>query len=404
MSAIANRIMRAFSLVITDRRWTAPLSAAALGFGLFVGVAIGPNAAGTLAGATQILEIPSGGGSGDEPDLEAGGLGLAGSGGGGSGGGGASLEAPLAPAPLAPAPVALSPEEEAAPKQTPPASKEPNEEDEEETELTGVVVHANPAAGSYALAIKGGELVPVHARKLPPPGAKLTVIARRLANGTFAESEPPKRSGKASQASFRGVVTYLDPNPAAPAYTVSGRGASLLVHVEPDPGGAAPQLPARGSYVTVTAEMKEPLAPPAAQPDAAEPAPAVVPTPEPICAPDPSLPASPQIEAPAVLWQRQIEIEAGEPSAYLDLAGIVKAVCPETGHLLLSADGLAESSGDLTLTVPAKIDASKLKPGDSILATATVEPDSTLSLAGLAGDEQIKGANNPTLAQGDLKR
>ena len=44
-----SRVLRGAALVVTDRRWAAPLSAMALGFGLFVGVAIGPGAAGTLA-------------------------------------------------------------------------------------------------------------------------------------------------------------------------------------------------------------------------------------------------------------------------------------------------------------------------------------------------------------------
>ena len=56
---LAHRAMRGTSLVVTDRRWAAPLSALALGFGLFVGIAIGPGAAGSLAtGAQQIIELP----------------------------------------------------------------------------------------------------------------------------------------------------------------------------------------------------------------------------------------------------------------------------------------------------------------------------------------------------------
>jgi hypothetical protein len=79
-------------------------------------------------------------------------------------------------------------------------------------------------------------------------------------------------------------------------------------------------------------------------------------------------------------------------------------VLPETGQLLLSADDNRESEADLTLTVPKDIDAAKLKPGDSYLATATIEEDGSLTLSGIAGDEHTKGANNPASAQGDLKR
>ena len=42
--------LRWAALPIVDRRWTAPMSAVALGFGLFVGVAIGPGTEGSLGG------------------------------------------------------------------------------------------------------------------------------------------------------------------------------------------------------------------------------------------------------------------------------------------------------------------------------------------------------------------
>jgi hypothetical protein len=365
MKAVSDRILRAFSLVVTDRRWAATLSAAALGFGLFVGVAIGPNAAGTLAGTAQILEMPAPvdrEATAAEADPSSHALG----GSPGSSGGGGLAEAPLAPIALAPPPpVAPAPapsaEEEPAPEPAPRPTEPAEHEDEEETELKGVVVQANPAAGSFALAIDGGELVPVHAQELPSAGAKLTVTARRLANGTFVEAEPPKRSGRVVQASFRGVVTYANPDPVAPAYTVSGRGASLLVHVDPDPSGAPPQLPVLGSRVTVAAAIGDRLD------------------------------------------QRAIEVEEGEPSTYLDLAGIVQAVIPETKQLVLSADGLDESEADLILTVPASIGLARIELGESYLATAEVQPDGSLALAGLASDEHTKGAGDAAATQGDLK-
>ncbi|HEX8690499.1 MAG TPA: hypothetical protein VF729_09690, partial [Solirubrobacterales bacterium] len=240
----------------------------------------------------------------------------------------------------------------------------------------------------------------------PPPGARLTVAASRLANGTFAEAQRPERSGTSTRVSFRGVVTFVDPTPAAPAYTVSGRGASLLVHVEPDPTGAAPQLPVRGSYVTVSAELKKPASDPeslAAEPPSDAEAPtAAVPGPEPTCARVSPQPA--EATPPATLWQLQVKVEPGEPSTYLDLAGVLTAVCPEAGQLLLSADGLDEDGSDIALAVPGEIATTGLALGDSVLATATVESDGSLALAGLASDERIKGADDSAAAQGDLKR
>lgn len=365
------RLLQAFSMVVTDRRWTAPMAATALGFGIFAGVAIGPSASGTLAGAPQVIEVMEPTEDAPEPVEEAPESFAE------AGGGGFEEEAPPAAfpaaAPLAPEPAPAEPAEPApAPEPLPP--EEPAQP--EGTELKGTVVHANPAAGSYALAVKGGEPVPVHARELPKAGAELTAIARRLANGTFAEEESPKRTGKAAEATFVGTVTWVAPgdvpgleHPYGPqsdgtsAYTVSGRGASLLVRVDPDPSGAPPRLPQIGAYVKVTAAIEE-----------------------------------------EALRQRELAIEPGEPSTYLDLAGIAGTFAPETSQLLFSADGMRASEADLTLVVPPGIDPERVRPGDSYLATAEVQPDGSLLLKGIASDEHYRGADDASSAQGDLKR
>ncbi len=363
---LSDRFLRATSLVVTDRRWAATLSATALGFGLFVGVAIGPGAAGTVASGAQRIVMPSP--SGDTSEGEGGEGGgaapaLAGPVGGGGGGEEAFSSEALPPASEPFIPVESEPpppSEEPAPAKAPaPTAEEPA--GVEATELKGTVVHANPAAGSYALAIKGGELVPVHAVKLPQAGAKLNIEGVQLSNGTFSEQEKPKSSGKAAQATLRGVVTFVNPDPLAPAYTVSGRGASLLVQAPLDPAGAVPPL---GARVTV---------------DAA-------------------------IEPKGVLRQQTLEIEAGEPSTYLDLSGIYNGIHPETGQLLLSADDTRASEADLALTVGQKIETAKLRKGDSYLATAEIAADGSLALMGIASDERLKGADDPKAAQGDLKR
>lgn len=366
---LADTIGRGASLILTDRRWGATLSASALGFGLFVGVAIGPGAAGTLAtGTQQVIEIPSlladGGEAGAGGAVASSGSPSNPSASLATGGEAGSLEtlpplAPLAAGSTEPPP---PPAAEPAPAAKHPVGEEPQEP--EATELDGTVVAATPAAGAYALAIEGGELVPVHAAELPRPGAKLTVEAVQLANGTFAEMERSKRGGEVKQVAFRGAVTFVDADPAAPAYTVSGRGASLRVEVTPDPAGVLPPLPGLGSYVT----------------------------------------ARVAIEADASLLQRELELEPGEPATYLDLAGIYAGLSPETGQVLISADGSRAGEKDLALAIPPGIDHSLLKPGDSYLATATVEPDGTLTLAGIASDERRKGADDAGSAQGDLKR
>lgn len=365
---IADAMAKGAALIVTDRRWGVTMSAAALGFGLFVGVAIGPGTAGTLAtGPQQLIEIPGlAADGGEEGEAET--------------GGGPPLLAGISPepapaeepssleafpsaAPLAPEASEPPPAEEPAPEPTPPAGAESEPEAVETTALGGTVVHVNPAAGSYALAIKGGELVPVHAAKLPRPGMALTLEGLQLANGTFSEEGVRKRMGeKKPEASLRGVVTFVDPDPLAPAYTVSGRGASLPIQVPPDPTGVLPPLPAVGSRVNVRVGIE-----------------------------------------PAGLVQRALEVEPGEPATYLDLSGIYGGIVAETGRFLLSADDTRASEQDLSLAASPKIDATKLQQGDSYLATATVEADGSLTMVGIAHDEHRKGAEDPRGGQGDLK-
>lgn len=369
LQGVTNLMGRGAALIVTNRRWGATLSAAALGFGLFVGVAIGPGAAGTFAGPQQLIALPSLGGDA-EPEAELATGNAPGSAESGAplavGGESGSLESLPSPAPLASeSSEPLPPIEEAPPPESKPPADEAEEEAEPETTaLAGTVVHANPAAGSYTLAIKGGELVPVHAAKPPRAGTRLSLEGLQLANGTFAEQGKPTRKGQSMKASFRGVVTHVKADPLAPAYTLSGRGASLFVEVSPDPSGALPPLPTVGAYAT----------------------------------------ASVAIEADTGLVQQTLEIEPGEPTTYLDLAGIYAGLDPETGRLLLSSDDTRAGEEDLALTVPEDIDTTKLKPGDSYLATAEVQPDGSLALTGIASDERKKGAEDAASAQGDLKR
>jgi len=370
-----DRALRGAALVITDRRWAAPLSAAALGFGIFAGVAIGPGAAGGLAtGAQQIVQLPGSGG--EEGQSGGGGLGVASTGGalpeGGGEAGGFEEEAFAPAATFAPAPVEPLPAPAHAPPSAPkPAPAPPAPEEEEEGQgFEGTVVATNPAAGSYALALEGGELVAVHARELPEPGTKLSVPLRPLANATYAEAgELEKEKGKAKAVTLEGTVTWA----MSDAYTVSGRGVSLLVRVPPDPAGAPAELPAIGSLVEVKAAIEPP--PPA------------------------------ETKAPPTLVQDELEVGSTlDPSTYLELAGIVEEVSPDGARLAFSADWSGESGSTLDLAVPKSIDAEKLEPGDSYLATAEVGPDGALSLKGIAGDERLAGADDKASAQGDLKR
>jgi hypothetical protein len=398
------RILRWAAVPVTNRRWAAPLSALALGFGLFVGIAIGPGAAGTLAtGAPQIVEVPGAGadnredasddvGVGDRVDdrgAEAGSFPTGSSEAGFSelesfGGEEAeTFEAPSESPSRPPVPSEEDGEEEAEPSQP-----------EAET-VSGIVVQANPAAGSYAIVEPGGTLAAIHAAKLPAAGTQVSVPTRVLANGTLAEVGKRKTTGKRTQASFNGTVTFVDADPAAPAYTVSKRGVSVLVRVHPDPTGALPPLPVLGAYAVVEADIERPAP---AVPPVAEPAPAEA---APGCAVDPAQPPPPAPVPPSALWQRRLDAD-GAPFTFADFAGIVAAVCPTESKLLLSADDTRAGEADIAFTVPKGIETKRLQVGESVLALATIEAGGALVLTGLASDERSKGADDAAATQGDL--
>lgn len=392
------------ALPVTDRRWAAPLSAVALGFGLFVGVAIGPGATGSVAtGAAQIIEIPGfsggtdsgrGGGGREEPSTT-----TAAPASSSSGGGEESFPAFT--------PIAAGEEEapEAAGGEPSHSAPSPDEEEEpaqtEDQDLAGTVVHVNPAAASYTVAETGGVMSAVHAGKLPPAGTQIEVPIRTLANGTLAEAGKRRKSGTRTAATLAGIVTFVESNAATPAYAVSNRGASVLVHVHPEPSGAVPPLPALGAYASVTVNIEAPQpALPAAAETAAEPT-ATAPTPAtPSCAPDPAQPPA-AVEPKSVLWQREFG-GGGAPFTHSDFEGIVAAVCPDTAQLLISADDVREAGHDLLFAVPPGIDATKVTVGQSVAAGADIGAGGSLTLTGLAGDERLKGADDAKAIQGDL--
>lgn len=355
------RLLRWAALPVTNRRWAGPLAAIALGFGLFAGVAIGPGASGSLAGAPiQLLEMPSlgaGEGEGAEEQQQQAAAAPGRSGGFTEEEGEAEAFVPVVPV--------ASSFEPSAEKQPSTEQAAPEEEEEEAKEpeaqpLTGTVVHVNPAAGSYTVAETAGTMSAVHAGKPPAVGSEVEVPIRALANGTLAEAGTRHRTGAATEAEIAGIVSFVGADPAAPAYTISNRGSSVLVHLPPDPSGALPPLPVAGAYATVAVA----------------------------------------IEA-GVLQQRRLS-SGGAPFTHVEIEGIVAAVEAGTATLLVSADDVREGGQDLALAIPVGIDAAGLTAGDSVLAGVDLGADGSLTLTGLASDEHLKGADDAEATQGDL--
>jgi hypothetical protein len=357
------RILHWAALPVTDRRWAAPLAAIALGFGIFAGVAIGPNAAGSLATAPyRVIEMPtlagSSGGEGEAEEEEsfegaseeAGGFEEEGE-------EQASSFTPIVPVEEAPF---EPPGEEPAGKGAKPQKEEEGSEQPEEQVLAGTVVHVNPAAASYTVAEEGGTMSAVHAGKLPALGSGVEVPIRALANGTLAEAGKRAKAMAGKGAELAGIVSFVNADPLAPAYTVSNRGTSALVHVAPDPTGVLPEPPALGAYVTVKVAFDE-----------------------------------------AHLTQIQLS-GGGAPFTHVEIEGIVGPFDPAAATLSLSADDVRESGLDIAIAVPPEIDAASLAAGDSVLASADIGADGSLTLTGLASDERLKGAEDAKATQGDL--
>ncbi len=411
--------MRWAALPITDRRWTAPFAAIALGFGLFIGVAIGPGVSGTFGGSGPlVIELPgpvASSESSEDDSMDTPAPTLGSPGGSTSPGPAASLPpalVPVAPAPIpVPAPVPLTEPPATTPTTPAPTPQEPSPDPAPGLSFDGTVLQVNRAAGSYTLAIQGGQMVAVHASSLPKPGDTVDVPVRELYNLTYAEGDKREVTGSRKKVKFGGIVTFRDP--ASGVYAVSRKGASVLVHASDD---APSELPQVGDLVDVTAEIEaiqngtsssasveSPAdAPPAdPTPPVSEPLPSPLPEADPLppgCGTRPKPPPEPETR----LVEVEIEVDT-ESLSYADIEAVVQGVCSDTNQLIVSADALNESGSDITIEVPedGDFDLDAIKPGDVLALTATIERDGSLLLEGLSSDRRIKGADDAELAQGD---
>ena len=401
-SALRLVSLRWAALPIVDRRWTVPMAAVALGFGLFVGVAIGPGTEGTLGtSAPMLVKVPA-------PDSQAPGAvaSAAAHAGGGKGGGdvsGANNPLPAAPTPSASSEASLTPSTGST-GSTPLYPSAPSYPTYPTTGATGIgtdasattqtalgtvlsgtVVHLNPKAASYTIAAEDKRLLAIHSDRLPDPGDQVSVAARSLANGTYDEEGDRDRNGNRRIVRFTGTVS--DRDPASREYTVSAAGVSLLVQ---GPANGAP--PSRGDRV----EVQGLIVP---GPDKSEPAP----EPKHGCGQPPRPPR------PAESSLRQLDVtvtDTATPGAEArdasDFEGIVQGVCRNDRELILSADDVRESGADLTLDVPSEISMGKLEPGQVLRLAGVIHDNGSYEVKGLASDERAKGADDEKLIRGEL--
>jgi hypothetical protein len=426
--------LRWAALPVTNRRWTLPMSAIALGLGLFIGVAIGPGISTTL-GTSPLLVVTGppasapahassaaggtgGSGGAPEPNGQVGpsqpahpgaGIGVAAPGPAPSAGFPVPSVTPVAPTSIPPAsipptsipPTATTSTETDTSSDETESSSVPPDDTSSDLVVKGTVIHVNPLASSYVVSSRGGQMNAIHARQLPRAGAKLEVPVRKLANGTYAEDGDVKRAGSAKSALFRGIVTFADPTTGA--YSVSSKGVSLLVHANSDESPSPPRV---GARLAVTARLGPP-------PDdtANAPPPPATPTPAPPTTPSPTPPAGrpagcgavpPPPHPPKTSLTELSRVVQVASVDYSHFEGIVQGVCGR--KLVLSADDLRESAADIELPLAkgSGIALSSISPGDVVDASGTIHArTAALSLTGISSDDGIKGADDSDLRQGD---
>ena len=393
--------LRWAALPVIDRRWTVPLAALALAFGIFVGVAIGPSEG--LGSQTQtMVEVvrppsPSTVATTDTPGRGNGNNGGRNNGGQSPGGGDSNPPAtitppsdpgpfetpPPTPAPT-PTPTPTLPTPTPTPStttttttttddtddNTPPADDAPST-----AKVEGPVVHVNGFAGSYTVARDSGRLTAVHASDLPDIGDIVAVQARALANGTWAEDGSRDSSELAKRMSLAGTVTFSDPRIGA--YTISAAGSSILVRVK-----AGVRMPTVGDQVAVGARIADKLDPI-----------------EPVTPGRDGCGKRPKASKPPKLALEQTTLEVTGAATKTNVEGIVEGVCRKSGSLIVSADDLREAGRDIAITVPNSLRLAQIDIGDVLKIRAEIGSSGNLTATGIASDERSSGADDKSQIQ-----
>jgi hypothetical protein len=383
--------LRWAALPVIDRRWTVPLAAMALAFGIFVGVAIGPSE-GLGSQTKTMVEVvqppsPSTVASTETP----------GGGNGNNGGHNGDPNVPATPSPPVdddpfdptvpstpptptipvtptPTPTPTTPTTTTTTTTTDPEDDPPADDTPSTAKVEGAVVHVNNFAGSYTVAGDSGKLTAVHATDLPNVGDVVSVKARALANGTWAEDGDRDHGELAERLNLAGTVTFSDPRIGA--YTVSAAGSSILVRVK-----AGVRMPTVGDRVAVTARIADKL--------------------DPIEPVDPGRDGCGTARAPKApkLALEQTALEVTDAATKSDVEGIVMGVCRKAGSLIISADDLRESGRDIAIAIPNGLRLSQIDIGQVLKIRADIGSNGNLTATGLASDERGSGADDKSQIQ-----
>jgi uncharacterized membrane protein YgcG len=224
--------------------------------------------------------------------------------------------------------------------------------------LRGTVVHHNRHAHSFVVAVRGGGLRAIHARRLPAIGRSVAVRARALRNGTFVATKV-HAGHRRTRVRIRGTVSFADRRHHR--FTISANGVSLLVHVRRHRGAraAASDVPAPGTTVEVEADLES------GDDTVAQ---TVTPT---------------------------------GTDLTVKVEGKVLAVDATARTITLTADDEDQSGAQLTISVPdTTIDLTTITPGSEVELLVALHSDGTYTLLGLAGDDNAKQADEQGDQQG----
>jgi hypothetical protein len=234
----------------------------------------------------------------------------------------------------------------------------------------GTVVHKNRSAHKFVVATKSGRLVVVRAARTARVGRVVRVSGTKLRSGTF-RARSVRTVGRSRHARLRGTVTYASRSKRA--FTVSTRGASVLVHQKRLRGrsarAAADTMPAAGEQVAV----------------------------------DGTIDQNDDIEA------NDVQNE-GQDTNGMELEGKVLAVDQAARTIQVSADDDDESGDAVTVSVPGSFDITQFKVGNEVELKVTKQTDGTFVLQSMDDEndsadsaDENDGENN-NKDEGDKKQ
>ena len=352
----------------------------ALAFGLMVGVAIGP-ALGSASNAAQAVVSPFASATPEapaeeEPEESTTSVALAAPAGGEPIMTASNNEPDTSSIPDTTADVPVDDSSDIPVEEAPEDQLESDDPDEEETqpvvdvdliELKGTVLASASGGRNYVIADSSGNLLAVHASKVPAIGAGVAVQTLGLANGTFGEEEVPVDKGLREKSPLRGTVSWLDP--VSRTAVLSSRGASLAVDLSAIPEEVYSTVMI-GSSVEASTIVAEPV------------------------------PSEDGLTSVTGLDALTAEV-FGEPLTRIELNGVVQTVDPDLMTLTIAADSSGLIPATIEVALPKAFDPNLVLPDKAYSLTVKPSRAGGFVLTGLSANYSRKSADSPELAFGD---